>query len=104
MTVVVMRAPFVGEKIVGMKFFYDCPRSGEDFDSDRFFAKYRGKIGTIVGVTKKGEETGVDIQFDGEKKVYKKMNIRHLILLPTPKEEELAVNELANNRQLLIEG
>jgi hypothetical protein len=82
---------------VGARVYYDCPHmSGEDYRSDEFFRKNRGKTGVlknfcerIVGVLdSRGRLPGVyvdpkciNVQFDGEEKVHTGLNIAHFVLI-----------------------
>ena len=82
---------------VGMRVYYDCPgMSGDSFEADRFFRKYQGGEGTIVGFPSefvlpldvKGRLPGtyyttgsINVQFDGEEKVHEGLNIKHFVLM-----------------------
>ncbi len=84
---------------VGMRLFYDCPSmSMEDFESDRFFRKYHGRIATIVSfpsvlfgpLNNDGrlpglylEPESVNVQFDGEEIVHNHKYLHHFVLFDT---------------------
>ena len=80
----------------GMRFYYDCPGMGDDFRSNAFFEKYKGREGVIVGfptervgiLDSKGRipgiyvsPTGVNVKFDGEEEVHNGLNLGHFVLV-----------------------
>lgn len=86
---------------VGMKVYYDCPHtSGESFQADNFFRKYKGSTGTVVGFSTEYVEpldikgrlpgvyyrsSGISVQFDGEDQVHEGLNIGHFVLMSPAK-------------------
>ncbi|MDQ1300029.1 MAG: hypothetical protein QG636_697 [Patescibacteria group bacterium] len=81
----------------GMRLFYDCPSmSGESFESDNFFRKYKGKTGIIAGFPitlvgpfdSKGRLPGsyltpgyMHVRFEGEEEFHQSLNLHHFVLL-----------------------
>lgn len=81
---------------VGMRVRYDCPGSGDSYESDRFFKKYEGRTGIIVGfptefvapLDMQGRlpgvyytTRGINVRFDGEGETHPNLNIQHFVLL-----------------------
>ncbi len=81
---------------IGMRVRYNCPLMSEDYQSQQFFQKYRGREATIVGFStqavsildKHGRPPGiyyndsnVDLRFDGEDEVHKRIKLMHLVLV-----------------------
>lgn len=89
---------------VGMRVYYNCPLSGDSFEANAFFRKYRGRRGTIVGfrteyvgpLDRKGRPPGayyrlgsINVRFEGDDVERSGLNLAHFVLLsPTSTRSE----------------
>jgi hypothetical protein len=92
---------------VGMRVQYDCPVGGDDYRSDEFFNKHRGKKGTIMGFKKRfvgplmsqlpgvyADPRALSIRFDGSDEVYPSLKVDHFVLIsPTEAHRPVAYEE-----------
>jgi hypothetical protein len=97
MTIASYRIQALVKLSVGMRLLYDCPlMSGDSFEADNFFRKYRGQTAVIESFPSKPiglldrrgrvpglylRDKGINVQFEGEEQVHTGLNLIHFVLL-----------------------
>lgn len=81
---------------IGMRVYYDCPRTSSDYASAGFFRTHKGKYATVVGfpteyvgpLDRKGRMPGeyyragaISVRFDDEDAVCPSLNLAHFVLV-----------------------